>query len=200
NTRVCGRRRPQHLLLDSGRCSVCRNYDCADDYPASSLTKSAISVAIINILLMHPTYVRHQWIKPVPEVFGRASKLDQVSAYGFGFIQGHVDDSFAQAGSAEYSRLVLYEHIHEGVRVLENGRHLSLVVIAPAHQKAHVRCEPPHRTKLIHDELQTSACGANRSTGSFVVGVTRVSGVVERSEEHTSELQSRENLVCRLLL
>src|SRR5690606_40118577 len=28
----------------------------------------------------------------------------------------------------------------------------------------------------------------------------RVVGDVERSEEHTSELQSRENLVCRLLL
>src|SRR5690606_40447769 len=32
-------------------------------------------------------------------------------------------------------------------------------------------------------------------------GVTRVSAVLPgRSEEHTSELQSRENLVCRLLL
>src|SRR5690606_41284320 len=28
----------------------------------------------------------------------------------------------------------------------------------------------------------------------------RSEGVVQRSEEHTSELQSRENLVCRLLL
>src|SRR2546422_5311017 len=28
----------------------------------------------------------------------------------------------------------------------------------------------------------------------------RISGVVERSEEHTSELQSRLHLVCRLLL
>jgi len=30
--------------------------------------------------------------------------------------------------------------------------------------------------------------------------VAVVLGVVGRSEEHTSELQSRENLVCRLLL
>src|SRR5207302_3651538 len=29
---------------------------------------------------------------------------------------------------------------------------------------------------------------------------TRVNGLPVRSEEHTSELQSRENLVCRLLL
>src|SRR5690606_40563438 len=29
---------------------------------------------------------------------------------------------------------------------------------------------------------------------------TTIAGIEERSEEHTSELQSRENLVCRLLL
>src|SRR5690606_41425007 len=32
------------------------------------------------------------------------------------------------------------------------------------------------------------------------VGITSDMLVVDRSEEHTSELQSRENLVCRLLL
>src|SRR5690606_41869998 len=31
-------------------------------------------------------------------------------------------------------------------------------------------------------------------------GLTALSNIVGRSEEHTSELQSRENLVCRLLL
>src|SRR5690606_40031821 len=31
-------------------------------------------------------------------------------------------------------------------------------------------------------------------------GVVALVGLVRRSEEHTSELQSRENLVCRLLL
>src|SRR5690606_41028271 len=50
--------------------------------------------------------------------------------------------------------------------------------------------------------------------GSYGIGVTRLIGVLAekfaderglvwpdvRSEEHTSELQSRENLVCRLLL
>src|SRR5690606_34842006 len=32
------------------------------------------------------------------------------------------------------------------------------------------------------------------------VGETRATSALQRSEEHTSELQSRENLVCRLLL
>src|SRR5690606_41626425 len=38
--------------------------------------------------------------------------------------------------------------------------------------------------------------------GGFQVGVAlgRVAGDIPRSEEHTSELQSREKLVCRLLL
>src|SRR5690606_41468164 len=37
-------------------------------------------------------------------------------------------------------------------------------------------------------------CGVDQQPG------TGVGGFSERSEEHTSELQSRENLVCRLLL
>src|SRR5690606_39856906 len=36
--------------------------------------------------------------------------------------------------------------------------------------------------------------------GTAVTGVKDGSGNYTRSEEHTSELQSRENLVCRLLL
>src|SRR2546430_4189888 len=38
-------------------------------------------------------------------------------------------------------------------------------------------------------------CGAGRSSP-----VSRTSGLPRRSEEHTSELQSQSNLVCRLLL
>src|SRR5690606_39871700 len=37
-------------------------------------------------------------------------------------------------------------------------------------------------------------------TGSGGVGFIFICAHMERSEEHTSELQSRENLVCRLLL
>src|SRR5690606_40622870 len=43
--------------------------------------------------------------------------------------------------------------------------------------------------------VEHRAGGADQIRRPFVVGV-----VDERSEEHTSELQSRENLVCRLLL
>src|SRR5690606_40996963 len=41
---------------------------------------------------------------------------------------------------------------------------------------------------------------AARAGESLAQVTTRPFHLVERSEEHTSELQSRENLVCRLLL
>src|SRR5688572_31347296 len=44
-------------------------------------------------------------------------------------------------------------------------------------------------------------CDARSAGGVANVGVARVdAGVDDRSEEHTSELQSQSNLVCRLLL
>src|SRR5690606_40049519 len=44
--------------------------------------------------------------------------------------------------------------------------------------------------------LQQNPAGSGNSMRAFIRGV----GQSDRSEEHTSELQSRENLVCRLLL
>src|SRR3712207_7180875 len=46
----------------------------------------------------------------------------------------------------------------------------------------------------IYEALQTKGCW----TGEL--GYTDRKGVKKRSEEHTSELQSRQHLVCRLLL
>src|SRR5436309_7494538 len=49
----------------------------------------------------------------------------------------------------------------------------------------------------------TGESGGSVQSGNYFVKVTRPgtgSQEVLRSEEHTSELQSRENLVCRLLL
>src|SRR5690606_39571855 len=64
------------------------------------------------------------------------------------------------------------------------------------------------------EPLPVDAYADSRRTGSFILidpsdGTTLTAGMVGesirmkepvRSEEHTSELQSRENLVCRLLL
>src|SRR5690606_41610010 len=65
--------------------------------------------------------------------------------------------------------------------------------------------------RLVEDALDTEAPIqrlADRVSGWFVPAVLAVAAVTwiawwrlaPRSEEHTSELQSRENLVCRLLL
>src|SRR5690606_41487381 len=54
-----------------------------------------------------------------------------------------------------------------------------------------------------HLRRDQAACGANELmlNGQVQVWIIEGSGRGERrSEEHTSELQSRENLVCRLLL
>src|SRR5690349_22199156 len=75
---------------------------------------------------------------------------------------------------------------------------------------------PPRSTLFPHDALPISASAPNigpkntpsRSPNSaelcseFAPGtsLTPSSFVFERSEEHTSELQSRRDLVCRLLL
>src|SRR5579883_3559059 len=58
---------------------------------------------------------------------------------------------------------------------------------------------PPRSTLFPYTTLFRSSNLA-RSGAATKMCVTRACGSVMRSEEHTSELQSRENLVCRLLL
>src|SRR5258706_9482112 len=60
---------------------------------------------------------------------------------------------------------------------------------------------------LIHPLLSIAVCPEGRSSGTralvsaFIgIGSLLVPGKWNRSEEHTSELQSLTNLVCRLLL
>src|SRR5690606_40533404 len=66
-----------------------------------------------------------------------------------------------------------------------------------------VRLEKRRFAKLDSVFARTLAIGKNRATVGVDVEVdflTFPAGQGARSEEHTSELQSRENLVCRLLL
>src|SRR6266511_6409341 len=53
-------------------------------------------------------------------------------------------------------------------------------------------------TLSLHDALPISATAAWSASRPWPASTSSPSG--GRSEEHTSELQSRENLVCRLLL
>src|SRR5690606_39862145 len=69
-------------------------------------------------------------------------------------------------------------------------------------------CGAAHVLRLLHVSATVKAPvqavhvqGRQRVTVGFEVAApARVTGQCLRSEEHTSELQSRENLVCRLLL
>src|SRR5450432_1572758 len=57
---------------------------------------------------------------------------------------------------------------------------------------------PPRSTPSLHDALPISC--APRSTCRSPASPTSPASRWRRSEEHTSELQSRSDLVCRLLL
>src|ERR1039457_7667451 len=53
-------------------------------------------------------------------------------------------------------------------------------------------------TLSLHDALPICGCAGGRASRKSAV--TKPPGLLGRSEEHTSDLQSPRNLVCRLLL
>src|SRR6202041_3963535 len=60
---------------------------------------------------------------------------------------------------------------------------------------------PPRSTLFPYTTLFRSSTQGGRMATYLIVGAGAIGTVVaERSEEHTSELQSHVNLVCRLLL
>src|SRR5215475_6031121 len=65
--------------------------------------------------------------------------------------------------------------------------------IHPRAASFHQRTMEVFRSVGLQREVEDAAAGEFRQGGAIVA-------VESRSEEHTSELQSRENLVCRLLL
>src|SRR3712207_7625545 len=57
-----------------------------------------------------------------------------------------------------------------------------------------------HAIEAYPEECAGAIVGMNLDGMKIVVDVWRAENTHERSEEHTSELQSRQYLVCRLLL
>src|SRR5258708_19040955 len=55
-------------------------------------------------------------------------------------------------------------------------------------------------TTLFRSALNRSAAASNWTAGAVRPGQAPIGGLPSRSEEHTSELQSPDHLVCRLLL
>src|SRR5690606_41776567 len=65
----------------------------------------------------------------------------------------------------------------------------------------YVSCQPNDPHLSLHDALPISVTRRIRSIRSSISNSPLLDWlIITRSEEHTSELQSRENLVCRLLL
>src|SRR5690606_41698017 len=84
-----------------------------------------------------------------------------------------------------YTTLFRSDDLADAVREGDEGQRLPRVVLPLDHEQvAVVERGGPH----LDDRLP----GPRRGIGALAHP--------ERSEEHTSELQSRENLVCRLLL
>src|SRR5690606_41066596 len=57
-----------------------------------------------------------------------------------------------------------------------------------------------HKKAVVDIELEQNLFSVMLQLVCVDFNPTRIDDIVNRSEEHTSELQSRENLVCRLLL
>src|SRR5690606_40794185 len=106
-----------------------------------------------------------------------AGRLDRVLELHVGRVRGCPRASWAESGSAR--------RLFRG-----GGRRRGTVHVAEAAARSDHVADP----LLEHADLREAAVVFARPDAS-PVGMH-----LERSEEHTSELQSRENLVCRLLL
>src|SRR5690606_39828352 len=95
--------------------------------------------------------------------------------------------------------LVLTLSLHDALpiclparRALEDGGEGRAIDALPRQERPQREAEQGHRQRR---EEQRAA-----DTGDRYLGEIGLDEALHRSEEHTSELQSRENLVCRLLL
>src|SRR5690606_40058864 len=100
-----------------------------------------------------------------------------------------------------------HDTLHDSSNLLASERPLRLVC-----ELCNRTAPPPVHTLSLHDALPISTVLHCRTDPRelavrYQMTVDQVEGILDearrlmfRSEEHTSELQSRENLVCRLLL
>src|SRR5690606_40683439 len=86
------------------------------------------------------------------------------------------------------------------VEIQRQGIAIARCEVAAYAHREHLARGTAHVTEGVAAQALTDVGGDLHATvaGAYHVEVFRAHA--ERSEEHTSELQSRENLVCRLLL
>src|SRR5690606_40399831 len=87
--------------------------------------------------------------------------------------------------------------LHDALPISPGGGVLAAEDLGGAHQRGRplelLGGEQPQRVAHEHRD-------ARRPVAGLLARAERALQPADRSEEHTSELQSRENLVCRLLL
>src|SRR2546430_5490617 len=89
---------------------------------------------------------------------------------------------------------LMYPHVHHGTRPIDNSIAAAARTIRTA--------APPYNRELRFSFLDMRSSGAGLFSPIFIrqFACTARRQEAIRSEEHTSELQSQSNLVCRLLL
>src|SRR5690606_41798742 len=87
--------------------------------------------------------------------------------------------------------------LHDALPICCGRNTIAAPVLEPLQHKGEM---PDRRASLVHRRRE--ACGMREHQLSHVLPrhADQLCNLGKRSEEHTSELQSRENLVCRLLL
>src|SRR5690606_39356663 len=90
--------------------------------------------------------------------------------------------------------------LHDALPIFPDRALASRIHAGSAHDAA--QGVGDHERASLHVEGDASARngGSPENRGRYDVNESRTASMITRSEEHTSELQSRENLVCRLLL
>src|SRR5207247_11134424 len=104
-------------------------------------------------------------------------------------------------GIAQMMRVGLYRPVH--VKTLRSHKLRMLLTHRKLLQSKAIAIENDLRGTLRNFGLKVGMAGATKFEGrikELIENLPDLAVLVERSEEHTSELQSRVDLVCRLLL
>src|SRR5690606_40830436 len=99
----------------------------------------------------------------------------------------------------EQERNRIARDLHDGLGGMLAGVKLKLSSIVSKEKQSNQLIQPDMEIYKVIQQLDQSVDELRRIARNMMPESLIYMGL-ERSEEHTSELQSRENLVCRLLL
>src|SRR2546428_11069030 len=188
--------------IESGRVDEVRELLETDPKLASARNKDGASA------LPWATYYRHKGISDLMLATGLKADIFEASALG---LKDRVQDLVKadRAGVGRYSfdgwtPLHLAAHFGrlEVMRILLSNGADHRAVSRNSNRNQPLQAAAANRqTEAVELLLKAGADVDARSHGDFTaLHIAAANGVTRRSEEHTAELQSRSDLVCRLLL